>query len=96
MPLFQPPYVLAALTTLLAGYYSDKTKIRAPYVIGFSLCGALGFLLLVSNDIPGVNYTGLFLAAAGVYPLIPLIVSWGSNCMGGSLKKGVGTAIIGE
>jgi len=89
-----PPYVLAAGTTVLAGYYSDKMKKRAPLIIPFSLCGGLGFILLISNQIPGVNYTGLFLAAAGVYPLIPLVVSWGSNCMGGSLKKGVGTAII--
>ena len=36
----------------------------------------------------------LFLAAAGVYPLIPIVVSWGSNNCGGSLKKGVATAII--
>jgi nitrate/nitrite transporter NarK len=29
-----------------------------------------------------------------MYPLIPVVVSWGANNVGGSLKKGVATAII--
>jgi hypothetical protein len=62
--------------------------------MGFSTLGAVGFIMLLASDIVGVQYTGLFLAAMGVYPLIPLIVSWSANNMGGSLKKGVGTAMV--
>jgi len=60
----------------------------------FSSVGALGYLLLLVTNIPAVNYIGLFLAASGMYPLIPVVVSWGANNVGGSLKKGVATAII--
>lgn len=89
-----PPYVLAAFTTIIAGYMSDRLQKRGIVAILFGSIGALGFLLLIVTKIPGVNYVGLFLAAAGVYPLIPVVVSWGSNNCGGSLKKGVATAII--
>lgn len=89
-----PPYVLAAITTVLAGWMSDRAQMRAPFIMIFSAIGALGFLLLIATNIPGVQYTGLFLAAAGGYPLIPLVVSFGANNAGGSLKKGISTAII--
>lgn len=89
-----PPYVLAAITTVLAGWYSDRAQMRAPFIMLCSGVGALGFTLLIATHIPGVQYTGLFLAAAGGYPLIPLVVSFGANNCGGSLKKGIATAII--
>lgn len=89
-----PPYVLAALTTVGAGYWSDRVQKRGIVAMTFSALGALGFILLLATHIPGVNYVGLHLAAAGVYPLIPVVVSWGSNNCGGSLKKGVATALI--
>jgi hypothetical protein len=60
----------------------------------FSSVGAIGYMLLLVTNKPGVNYLGLFLAASGMYPLIPVVVSWGANNVGGSLKKGVATAII--
>jgi MFS family permease len=89
-----PPYVLAAITTVGAGYMSDRLQRRGIVAMLFATIGALGFIMLTVTNIPGVNYTGMFFAAAGVYPLIPVVVSWGSNNCGGSLKKGVATAII--
>lgn len=89
-----PPYVLAAITTVAAGFMSDRLQKRGIVAIIFATIGALGFIMLTVTKIPGVNYTGMFFAAAGVYPLIPVVVSWGSNNCGGSLKKGVATAII--
>ena len=107
-----PPYVLAAITTILAGWLSDKYQQRGIFVMALSLVGTLGYLMNLVTNIPGVNYTGLFLAAAGsklpikcyfrvfsdiahaVYPQIPLVVSWGANNSGGSLKRGITTALI--
>lgn len=60
----------------------------------FSAIGAVGYTMLIATGKPGVNYVGLFLAASGMYPLIPVVVSWGANNVGGSLKKSVATAII--
>lgn len=60
----------------------------------FSSVGAIGYTMLIVTGKPAVNYLGLFLAASGMYPLIPVVVSWGVNNVGGSLKKSVATAII--
>lgn len=89
-----PPYVAAAVCTLGVGYLSDRLQKRALFVALFGLVSALGYGLLLANINNGVNYFALFLAACGVYPLIPIIVAWGSNNCGGSLKKSVATAIV--
>lgn len=89
-----PPYVAAAIVTLTVGYLSDKWQKRAPLVVVCSIVSGLGYALLLANVTSGVNYFALFLAAMGVYPLVPIIVAWGSNNCGGSLKKGVATAIV--
>lgn len=89
-----PPYILAAITTVGAGWWSDKIQKRGIVTMTFSVVGAVGYTMLIATDIPAVNYIGLFLAASGMYPLIPVVVSWGANNVGGSLKKGVATAII--
>ncbi|CAK9781745.1 MFS general substrate transporter [Cutaneotrichosporon oleaginosum] len=89
-----PPYVAAAFVTLSAGWISDRIQKRGIVVICCSTVGALGYGLLLANVNNGVNYFALFLAASGMYPLIPVIVAWGANNCGGALKKGVATAII--
>lgn len=89
-----PPYVVAAVCTLSAGWVSDRLKKRGIVVIVCSVVGAIGYGLLLANVSNGVNYFALFLAASGMYPLIPVIMAWGSNNCGGSLKKSVATAII--
>lgn len=89
-----PPYCVAAFTTVIAGYMSDRMQKRGIVAITFSTIGAVGFLMLLVSRDPNVQYAGLFLGAAGVYPLIPIVVSWGSNNCGGALKKSVATAII--
>jgi nitrate/nitrite transporter NarK len=89
-----PPYVVAAVTTCAAGYVSDKIQKRGVVAMVCSAFATLGFVLLLLSKQPNVQYAGLFLAASGGYPLIPVVVSWGANNSGGSLKKGVAAAVI--
>jgi len=89
-----PPYVVAAFCTVVVGYASDKTQKRGFFVILCATICAIGYILLLAGVSKNVDYLGLFLAAAGVYPLIPIITAWGNNNSGGSLKKSVATAII--
>lgn len=42
---------------------------------------------------PGVIYAGVYIAALGVYPAFPGIVSWLSNNLSGSYKRAIGMAI---
>ncbi|XMA13204.1 hypothetical protein WAI453_005995 [Rhynchosporium graminicola] len=88
-----PPYVLGCIITIGAGYFADKYKQRAVFMLGCSGTAIVGWCMLISTTIPGVQYTGTFLACAGIFPCVPLGVAWNGNNIGGSLKRGVGIAM---
>lgn len=89
-----PPYAVAAVVTIGAGFLSDRLQRRGILTLGFSTLGMIGYLMLLVSTNTNVQYAGLFLAASGVYPLIPLIISWTANNSGGSTKKATATGII--
>lgn len=88
-----PPYVLACVTTISAGYLADRSRQRGVYMMGFCLVSIIGFSMLISTHRPGVQYLGTFFAAAGIYPNVPMGVAWNGNNIGGSTKRGVGIAM---
>lgn len=88
-----PPYVVACLFTIAAGWGADKMKQRGLFMAGFELIAIAGFAMLLSTDKPAVQYVGTFLATSGIYPLVPMGVAWNGNNIGGSLKRGVGIAM---
>lgn len=88
-----PPYVLACLCTIAGGYLADKKSQRGIFMIFFCCLSTLGFVLLIATDDPHVQYLGTFLAAAGIYPNVPMGVAWNGNNIGGSTKRGVGIAM---
>jgi MFS family permease len=88
-----PPYVLGCICTVLGGYFSDKTGKRGLFLVCFCCMAIVGYILLISTDVPAAQYIGTFLAACGVYPMIPIMVMWNGNNIGGSTKRGVGIAM---
>lgn len=88
-----PPYVVACLFTIAGGYLADKKSQRGIFMIFFCCLSTLGFVLLIATDDPHVQYLGTFLAAAGIYPNVPMGVAWNGNNIGGSTKRGVGIAM---
>jgi predicted MFS family arabinose efflux permease len=84
---------VACIFTIGAGYIADKHKQRGIYMLIFELSAIIGFVLLASSGKPGIQYTGTFFAASGIYPLVPMGVAWNGNNIGGSLKRGVGIAM---
>jgi hypothetical protein len=60
-----PPYVIACVFTIGAGYAADKAQQRGAFMMGFELLAIAGFTMLISSGKPAVQYTGTFLAASG-------------------------------
>ncbi|GMK56633.1 hypothetical protein CspeluHIS016_0304730 [Cutaneotrichosporon spelunceum] len=89
-----PPYVLASIMTIVMGWLSDRYKTRTPFLMVFGIMGSVGYGLLLANISTAVSYFALFFAACGIYPAFPIIVAWGSNNIGGTLKKSVGTGLL--
>lgn len=86
-----PPYVCAAILTVVVGYAADRTRQRGIYNIGCSLIGIAGFAMLIGSSEKqyGVKYAGTFLGALGIYPCIANTISWVSNNIEGVYKRGI-------
>jgi dipeptide/tripeptide permease len=89
-----PPYFLAFLLVILTTYIADRTAQRGITIICLSLIGAAGYILLATSTSVAARYTGVFLAAAGVFPCIGNILPWVLNNQGSDTKRGVGIAIL--
>ncbi|KAH9988587.1 MFS general substrate transporter [Xylariaceae sp. FL0662B] len=84
-----PPYVGAALLTVVVGFIADRTHQRGLCNIIVSLLGIAGFSMLLGSAEPAVQYAGTFLGAMGIYPCISNTISWMANNIEGVYKRGV-------
>ncbi|POS76718.1 high-affinity nicotinic acid transporter [Diaporthe helianthi] len=88
-----PPYFVACIFCIGAGYLADRMKQRGIFMIGFMIIAMIGLIMLLASSSSGVKYTGCFFLASGIYPNVPQGVAWNGNNIGGSLKRGVGIAM---
>lgn len=88
-----PPYAFAFLTTVTIAIISERTHMRAPYIIGSSAFAVIGYILLLSSPKAGIRLTGLFFAAGGIYPATALVLAWPANNVSGQTKRAVAGAM---
>ncbi|KAI9475910.1 MAG: major facilitator superfamily domain-containing protein [Benjaminiella poitrasii] len=88
-----PPYVAACFLVFIISWNSDRTLQRAYHVIAVCIIGILGYVFLLVSVNVGLRYTGAILVACGIYPIIPLTLSWVSNNQLGHTKRGVAIAM---
>jgi dipeptide/tripeptide permease len=89
-----PPYFLSFLLVIATTYLADRTQQRGLVILTMSLIGALGYILLATTSATGPRYTGVFLAAAGIFPCIGNILPWVLNNQGSDTKRGTGIMIL--
>ncbi|KAF8884550.1 MFS general substrate transporter [Gymnopilus junonius] len=88
-----PPYVVATMILYAFAYYSDKIKMRSPFIIlGLTFC-LIGFSINISDVSNGVKYFGTFFVVAGSYAAFPGVVAWLGNNLAGQYKRGIGMAM---
>lgn len=71
-----PPFFLAFIVTLVTSYTADRTQQRGIMVMILSVIGGVGYIMLAVTKSVGARYTGVFLAAAGIFPAIANILPW--------------------
>lgn len=74
-----PPYVLGFITTLAAGWYSDKILQRGVFIIGFMIITIVGYIIQLCDVSPGAKYFAIFLCVGGVSPCIATCITWIGN-----------------
>ena len=88
-----PPNAIAFVTTMSVAVLAERTKRRAPFIIGSSAVGIVGYIVLLTSHRPGVSYVGTIILAAGIFPGGPLIFGWPANNVSGQTKRAVGSAM---
>ena len=89
-----PPYILTTIVVLLASWLSDKYQVRSLFICGITIIGSVGYLLLAFIDTVGVRYFACFLIAVGIFPAVPLLITWSGNCHSSDGKKGMGFVLL--
>jgi len=89
-----PPFFLSFLITISSSWVADKTQQRGIVVMILSAIGGIGYVLLATAKSVGARYTGVVLAAAGIFPSIANILPWVLNNQGNDTRRGAGIVIL--
>jgi hypothetical protein len=69
-----PPNVLGFLVVIGAAYLSDKVKNRGFFIVGGTLLGIVGYVMLLVANTNAVRYAGTFFIGAGVFQASPMLM----------------------
>jgi hypothetical protein len=89
-----PPFVCGCIFTVTTGIYSDKLNSRGPFVLLGAAVSMVGYIIAYTTSKPGPGYAAAVIAACGVYPVIPVILTWAGGNAGGDMKRGVVIAMV--
>ncbi|CAN6649302.1 high-affinity nicotinic acid transporter [Trichomonascus vanleenenianus] len=89
-----PPYVVTCILTAGLSYLSDKWLQRGLILSITAAVGAAGFLILALADNLGVRYFAVYLATAGVFPCVPILIAWVGNNQRSDSARGMGFVIL--
>ncbi|MCJ1357910.1 MAG: hypothetical protein MMC33_007906 [Icmadophila ericetorum] len=93
-----PPYLFAFLLVLLTAYLSDYYRTRSIPLILHSLLSFLGYITLYLAGLYRlphiVRYLALYLACAGFFSAITIIITWTINNQESSEGKGTGVVML--
>ncbi|KAL1677796.1 major facilitator superfamily domain-containing protein [Schizophyllum commune] len=88
-----PPYVPAAVLTVVVAHISDRFKCRGPCILICLPMPIIGYALAIRATNDYERYAAVFLMAAGIYPSGPCILSILPNNTSGHYKKATTTAM---
>ncbi|KAF2011979.1 major facilitator superfamily transporter [Aaosphaeria arxii CBS 175.79] len=89
-----PPNLAAAIVTISIAYASDKCAIRGPFIIGLSIVGMIGMVVLRWNTEASIRYMGVFFVMCGASPGGPMFLTWGINNAAGPTVQAITSAHI--
>ncbi|RHZ48335.1 uncharacterized protein CDV56_103866 [Aspergillus thermomutatus] len=88
-----PPYALGFIMTITVAILSERTRRRAPFIIGSTAFACIGYILLLTSKRASVSYAGVFFAAGGIYPSVAIVLSWPANNVSGQTKRAIANAM---
>ncbi|KAG6811879.1 hypothetical protein H0H92_005405 [Tricholoma furcatifolium] len=89
-----PPYVVAAVWSVVVTYISYKIGQRGVIVIICGLFMVAGYAISVGTDNPHARYAACFLSLAGASPGGPMVLAWATDNAAPDTVRAVATAIV--
>ena len=92
-----PIYFASFLLCVAAALASDGWGRRGFIVAGFATVSCIGYLSLATIEDKtkiDVRYFGVWLAICGIFPALPINITWLLNNNGGESKRGAGLTIL--
>lgn len=88
-----PPWAVSFVFSMLVAIFSDFFRHRYVFVMIPILVSITGFSIVMTVHTKiNVQYGALFMAAAGTYAAMPIIVCWFQMNLGGHHRRAVGSA----
>ncbi|KAL3458376.1 phthalate transporter [Aspergillus heterothallicus] len=88
-----PPYILACIWMLALGRFSDRLRIRSPFIIFNNACCILGLGLLGFTSSTAPRLVGAFLTTAAGSANLPSVLAWQANNIRGQWKRALASAL---
>lgn len=92
--LVAPPYAFAGLVMMTTAFFSDKYKIRAPFIVLNSVLALIGLPLMGWAESNAVRYFGVFLTTAGANANVPAAMGYQANNIRGQWKRALCSATL--
>ncbi|KAK4216823.1 major facilitator superfamily domain-containing protein [Rhypophila decipiens] len=89
-----PPNMAGFLVVIATAHYSDKVKNRGFFIVGGTILGIAGYIMLLASDANSVKYAGTFLIAAGVFQASPMLMGWVANNLSPHYVRAVGVGVV--
>ena len=71
------PYdMISAIILLIFAVWSDRVKMRYPFILAGLVMLTIGFAINISDVPIGVKYFGTFFCVSGSYAAFPGVVAW--------------------
>ncbi|KAE8258089.1 hypothetical protein A4X13_0g1913 [Tilletia indica] len=88
-----PPYVPAAVMCIVIAIAADRARMRVPFMLVLLPISMVGYIILLTVHSAEAKYAGVFLAALGVYPATPCVLSILPNNCSGHFKRATAVAL---
>ncbi|KAF8995232.1 MFS general substrate transporter [Cyathus striatus] len=87
-----PPYIITTMLIYAFSYFSDKFKMRSPFIYAGLILSLIGYAINISNAGIGIKYFGTYLCLAGCAGF-PGVIAWLGNNIVGHYKRGISLGI---
>lgn len=88
-----PVYFLTAIVFFICAIWSDRIRLRSPFIIGACLSTSVGIAIVLGSQVNGVRYFGVFILCMGIYVNAACNCLWLSGNNGNYYKRATALGI---